>query len=257
MTYPTSPARTGPPQVWRHLLAMLAVLLLPGALPALAANDLPPYVVDGSGQPMRSGQGLCWRTGYWSPGAAEASRIEGRPAACTCDPDLMPSDACLTVAERPVQPRQASAPAAAAVSSVAPPPVSTVTGPVKVKLSAEAKFRFNTSVLEPESRRRLDALAEELAGVELEVVLAVGHADRIGPAAYNQEISEKRAAEVKAYLIGKGIPAQQIYTEGKGETQPAHLTDCQNLGPESSRNRRLVTCLEADRRVEIEAIGIR
>ncbi len=254
MTYPIPAQTAGRQGAWRHLPVLLAALAATFAS-ALPAADLPPYVIDGSGQPMRSGQGLCWRTGYWSPGAAEASQIDGRPAACTCDPDLITGGACL---ETPVATPDAPAPAVApAPSSLAPPPVATVTGPVKVKLSAEAQFRFNTSVLEAESRRRLDALAEELAGVDLEVILAVGHADRIGPDAYNQEISEKRAAEVKAYLIGKGIPANRIYTEGKGEKQPVHLTDCENLGPESSRNHRLVTCLEADRRVEIEAIGIR
>ncbi|MCB1957969.1 MAG: OmpA family protein [Rhodocyclaceae bacterium] len=253
MTSQSKAAHTAAPGA-RHLVAL--ALGLSAASPLLMAGDVGPYVVDQRGQPMRSGQNLCWRTGYWSPGAAETSLIDGRPAACTCEPDLIPANACASPAVAAPPPPPA-APQTAAVSPVAPPPVSAVTGPVKVKLSAEARFRFNTSVLDDDSRRRLDALASELAGVELEVVLAVGHADRIGPESYNQEISEKRAAEVKAYLIGKGIPADRIYTEGKGEKQPTHLTDCADLGPEARHNLRLVACLEADRRVEIEAIGIR
>lgn len=239
----------------RGVRRWIAATMLCGALSPAGATDAAPYVLDRAGQPMRSGQNLCWRTGYWSPAAAQTMRIDALPAACSCEPDLLPAASCS-------QPQEAvtAAPVAAprpAAMPASPPPVSAVAGPVKVKLSAEAGFRFNTSVLDDPSRQRLDALVAELSSIELEVVLAVGHADRIGPDTYNQDISEKRAAEVKAYLIGKGIPANRIYTEGKGEKQPAHLGDCDDLGAESSGNQRLVDCLEADRRVEIEAIGIR
>jgi len=44
--------------------------------------------------------------------------------------------------------------------------------------------------------------------------------DSIGTDAYNQKLSERRAAAVKAYLVSKGIPASKVTTIGKGETQP-------------------------------------
>jgi hypothetical protein len=69
------------------------------------------------------------------------------------------------------------------------------------------------------------------AKLVLEVVIAVGHADRIGSAAYNQKLSEKRAASVKDYLVSKGIPANRVYTEGKGSKQPV-------TKPASARDRR-------------------
>ncbi len=237
---------------FRALLAAAAAAL--ACAPAARAADAAPYVLDSDGRPMRSGSASCWRTGYWTPASAETSLAGGMPMACSCEPDLLQAGACEKSAAPPAP--AAAAPVVAA-SPAAPPPIEDLAGPVKVKLSAEARFQFNTSQLETESRARLDELAHQLDGIEIEVLLAVGHADRIGGERYNQQISEKRAAEVKAYLIGKGVAADRIYTEGKGEKQPAHLGDCDGLGAESGSNRALVDCLAADRRVEIEVIGVR
>ena len=60
----------------------------------------------------------------------------------------------------------------------------------------------------------------KLKAVNLEVIIAIGHTDSIGSNAYNQKLSVRRADSVKAYLVSKGIEANRIYTEGKGETQP-------------------------------------
>ena len=82
-------------------------------------------------------------------------------------------------------------------------------------------------------------------------MIAVGHADRIGSAAYNQKLSEKRAASVKDYLVKKGIPANRVYTEGKGSKQPVTKPgECK--GPKSAK---VIACLQPDRRVDIEIIG--
>ena len=58
------------------------------------------------------------------------------------------------------------------------------------------------------------------AAALLAVFTLTGHADRSGPVAYNQRLSERRADAVKARLIREGIPAGQIVTIGRGETQP-------------------------------------
>ena len=238
----------------RQFLQFALGLVLAGvAAAAGAADEALPYVVDGAGQPTRSAAGLCWRTGHWSPAAARGFPLDGKPVACTCEPELVAKSDCDT----PPEPTPLPPPLPVAEQTAAPPEVREIVGPTKVKLSAEARFRFGTSVLEDESRARLDELARELEGIDLEVVLAVGHADRIGSERYNQEISEKRAAEIKAYLIGRGVPANRIYTEGKGEKQPTHLGDCEGMGREHRRNHRLIECLAADRRVEIEVIGVR
>ena len=85
------------------------------------------------------------------------------------------------------------------------------------------------------------------------MIIAVGHTDRIGSDKYNQSLSERRAAAVKEFLVGQGIDTNRVYTEGKGKTQP--VSQCSGLGKDSGKNKKLVECLQADRRVEIEVIG--
>ncbi|MDR2637717.1 MAG: OmpA family protein [Zoogloeaceae bacterium] len=193
------------------------------------------YVIDQRGAVAVSGTGLCWRTGYWTPAAAAND-----PAGCQCDRDLLPADKC-------------SAPAAVTTPAAPRPAVRPDSG--KITLAADALFDFNKAVLRPEGKAKLDEVIAQIGGINLEVILAVGHTDRIGKDAYNQKLSEKRAAAVKQYLIDNGIEANRIYTEGKGETQPVTGESCRNLGAESGRNKKLVECLQPDRRVDIEVIG--
>lgn len=193
-----------------------------------------PYVIDARNVVARSGYGLCWRTGYWTPAAASTAMAGQFPAGCECDGDIVPKDKCVA----PV----AAAPAAA--------PAVTPTAD-KIKLAADALFDFDKAVLKPEGRAKLDDLAAQAKDLKLEVILAVGHTDRMGSDAYNQRLSERRAAAVKTYLVSKGIEANRIYTEGKGEKQPVTGAACDNI-----KNRRaLIDCLQPDRRVEVEVIG--
>jgi OOP family OmpA-OmpF porin len=181
------------------------------------------YVIDQRGYVAKSGTGLCWRTGYWTPAMAIAE----------CDPDLAKA------AEAP----KAAAPAAAA----APKPAAK-----KVTLAADALFDFDKAVLRPEGKAKLDQLANDIKNIKLEVIIAVGHADRIGSDKYNQKLSERRAAAVKDYLVGKGIEANRVYAEGKGEKQPVTGDKC---GKSVAKSKKLIECLQPDRRVEIEVIG--
>ncbi|MDY0012825.1 MAG: OmpA family protein [Rhodocyclaceae bacterium] len=201
-----------------------------------------PYVIDGRNVVARSGFGLCWRTGYWSPAAAATAMAGQLPVGCECDADIVPKDKC--------------APAAAAAAPAAP---AAATGPKpsaeKIKLAADALFDFDKATLRPEGKAKLDDLASKAGQVKLEVILAVGHTDRIGSDAYNQKLSDKRAAAVKQYLLSKGIEANRVYTEGKGEKQPVTGDKCKGLGKETGKNKKLVECLQPDRRVEIEVIG--
>lgn len=203
-----------------------------------------PYVIDNRGVVSRSGFGLCWRTGYWTPQLAATTRVVGSefPAGCECDKDLMPKEAC--------EPKVAAAPPAAPAAPAAPAPKPAAE---KITLAADALFDFDKAVLRPEGKAKLDDVVSKLDKIALEVIIAVGHTDRLGGDKYNQKLSERRAQSVKDYLIGKGVEPNRIYTEGKGEAQPK-TTGC-NMKPESGKNRKLVECLQPDRRVEIEIIG--
>ena len=121
----------------------------------------------------------------------------------------------------------------------------------KVTISADALFDFNKAVLRPAGKAKLDELVSKAQAIKLEVILAVGHTDRIGGDAYNQKLSEKRAAAVKEYLVAKGIEANRVYTEGKGEKQPVTGDKCKG----NAKTKALIDCLQPDRRVDIELIG--
>jgi OOP family OmpA-OmpF porin len=211
----------------------LLIALLAGVGVAATAQERV-YVIDGRDVVAKSGTGLCWRTGYWTPAAAAADS-----AGCECDKDLLPKDACEPKAAAPA-PARAGAPAAA------PKP----TGE-KITVAADALFDFDKAVLRPEGKATLDELASKAGAINLEVILAVGHADRIGGDAYNQKLSERRAAAVKEYLVGKGVEANRVYTEGKGRTQPVTGDKCKG----TAKTKALIECLQPDRRVEIEIIG--
>lgn len=194
-----------------------------------------PYVIDARNVVARSGAGLCWRTGYWSPAAASTAMAGQFPVGCECDSDIVAKDKCV-------------APVAAAKPAPAPAPKPTAD---KIKLAADALFDFDKATLKPEGRAKLDDLAAKSKQLKLEVILAVGHTDRLGSDAYNQKLSERRAAAVKTYLVSKGVEANRVYTEGKGEKQPVTGNKCDNV-----KNRKaLIECLQPDRRVEVEVIG--
>lgn len=127
----------------------------------------------------------------------------------------------------------------------------TTIGGEKITVAADALFDFNKSTLRPEGKAKLDEVVAKAGALNLEVVIVVGHADRIGSAAYNQKLSVKRAASVKDYMVSKGIPANKVYTEGKGSSQPVTKPD-QCKGGKSAK---VIACLQPDRRVDIEIIG--
>ena len=141
----------------------------------------------------------------------------------------------------PPAPKPAPAPAAEK-----PKPAPEKPKPVaeKVTFAADVLFDFDKSVIKPEGRSKLDDISAKAKGVNLEVVIAIGHADSTGSDAYNQRLSVRRAESVKAYLVSKGIEANRVYTEGKGEKQP--------VADNKTRDGRA-----KNRRVEIEVIGTR
>jgi len=158
-------------------------------------------------------------------------------AGCASTPEAPPP----TPAPAPA-PSLPAAPPAAPAAKAAPKPE-------KVTTASTVNFDFDRYVIRPDARSKLDDLVGKLRSVNLEVVIAVGHADRIGSDAYNMKLSVRRADSVKAYLVSKGMTASRIYTEGKGERQP--VKDCKG----DKKTKELIACLEPNRRVETEAVG--
>lgn len=125
-------------------------------------------------------------------------------------------------------------------------------------LSADALFAFDRGDLAgllPQGKAKLDELAARLGAVYAQVdrIRLVGHTDRLGSDGYNQKLSEQRAWTVKAYLQAQGIDAP-IQAEGVGESQPTGRTG-QCMGERATHA--LTECLQPDRRVEVEIVGLR
>ena len=157
---------------------------------------------------------------------------------------------CASTPEPTPAPAPAPAPAPQSLP-VAPPSAPKAAAPKaeKVTTASTVNFDFDRYVIRPDARTKLDDLVAKLRNVTLEVVIAVGHADRLGGDAYNMKLSVRRADSAKAYLVSKGIAASRVYTEGKGERQP--VKECKG----NAKTKALIACLEPNRRVELEAVG--
>ena len=206
------------------------------------------YATSSGGNVVISQFGSCVRTGQWTP--ADAAEPCDRVARA----DLAP----VPVAAVP-QPEPAPAPQAQAAPAPAPIVVPEPPRPViqKLTLSTDVLFDFGKAELKDSGKARLDQLAAEIKGADVEEIIAVGHADRIASEDYNQRLSEMRAQAVKDYLTEQGANAQRVTAEGRGELQPVTGEDCKKLGAERGSNKKLIACLQPDRRVEIEVLGSR
>lgn len=112
-------------------------------------------------------------------------------------------------------------------------------------------FDYNRSEVRSSETSRLDELSAKLKARGSERVDAIGYADRIGPDAYNLQLSRRRADAVRAYLASKGIESGRIRADAKGEGDPVTGGACKDLGLENRKNQKLIECLQRDRRVEV------
>lgn len=96
-----------------------------------------------------------------------------------------------------------------------------------VSLSADTYFDFDKAVLKPEGKAAIQQLAQELnsRGANVQKITVVGNTDSKGSDAYNQKLSERRAAAVGNYLIENGVPATLIEAYGNGERNPVASND--------------------------------
>jgi OOP family OmpA-OmpF porin len=127
--------------------------------------------------------------------------------------------------------------------------------PRKVVFSADALFDFDKAVLKPAGVIALDAFANEVRPTNYSVITVTGHTDRIGSRPYNLKLSTRRAEAVKSHLAGPGrLPADRIAASGKNGDQPVTKpADCPGKGV----SKKLIACLQPDRRVEVEVTATR
>jgi OOP family OmpA-OmpF porin len=81
-------------------------------------------------------------------------------------------------------------------------------------------FEFNKSRLTLDAQKVLDFVGQSLKENPTATVEVGGYTDDRGSAPYNQRLSLARARAVRAYLIQRGVAADQLTAAGYGETRP-------------------------------------
>jgi outer membrane protein OmpA-like peptidoglycan-associated protein len=121
-------------------------------------------------------------------------------------------------------------------------------------INEDVLFAFDKSSLNdmlPGGRTALDDIAARLNSAyrKLTSIKIIGHTDRIGSDAYNQELSLARALTVRDYLVSRGLPSNPLAATGVGSADPVAS------GCPAGRSSEAVRCLQPDRRVTIDVLG--
>ena len=93
-------------------------------------------------------------------------------------------------------------------------------GEIAVRLTSDILFDHNSAALRAASRNTLGDLARNFAQYPDNLIAVEGQTDETGTDAYNQRLSEQRAANVADYLIDNGVSARNVTVYGYGESRP-------------------------------------
>lgn len=159
-------------------------------------------------------------------------------------------------AARCAPPAAAAAPAPVTPPAPAPLPVAApVVQKESIVLLGDALFRFDKAGrddLLPGGQERLREVAERFKQYRsIESLRFTGHTDRWGSDPHNDALSLQRAETVRAYLESLGVKAQQTTADGRGQREP--VVSCSTRVPKQQQ----VACLQPNRRVTIEVLGVK
>src|SRR5207247_6630581 len=88
-------------------------------------------------------------------------------------------------------------------------------------LAADVLFDFDKADLKPAAEASLTELGTVIAPYPNATIDVEGHTDGKGADAYNQALSERRAAAVGQWLVARGnLTASRVHTRGWGKTRP-------------------------------------
>ena len=96
---------------------------------------------------------------------------------------------------------------------------------LKLDLSSEVSFDYDSAALKPAFTTTLDKLANVINKYDRTIVHTIGHTDSTGSEQYNQNLSERRAHSVSNFLAQRGVPYERLRTEGMGELAPRASND--------------------------------
>jgi OmpA-OmpF porin, OOP family len=133
--------------------------------------------------------------------------------------------------------------ASSAFAQSTPAPDAATPAVQKVSVKGTARFDFNKAQVNEEDGVKLMKEVRSMKNVTWQTISVTGHTDNIGPEPYNVKLSEKRAAAVQEFLVGKGVKPERIKTEAKGPREP--------IATNKTRDGRA-----QNRRTEIEFVGL-
>lgn len=157
------------------------------------------HLADGNGNVVKSGTGGCLRSGTWSEDNL-INKCEG--------------------IEEKAKPVKIAKPVVKAEPKAEPAPIIET-----VILNSRALFSTNADSLSAKGDQAMRNLIAKLGGYsKIEKVDIIGHTDSTGSDQYNQQLSEKRAATIKQFIVDAYADAD-INATGVGETQPVASND--------------------------------
>lgn len=96
---------------------------------------------------------------------------------------------------------------------------------ITLNMPSNITFAFDSAELQPQFYPVLDEVAATLREYNQTIVEVAGHTDSVGTDAYNQQLSEQRAASVGNYLMSKGLMRDRFILVGAGESRPIASND--------------------------------
>jgi OOP family OmpA-OmpF porin len=164
------------------------------------------------------------------------------------------AESCLQTAQSPTR-----AAAIAPTGAIATPTATLIPIPVVSKetyvLLTDTLFKFDKSGSQdmlPGGLARLADVAQRLKAYNsIQTLTVVGFTDRLGADAYNDKLSQDRAATVQTYLASLGVKSASSVAQGKGKRDPVS----NGCSATASREQQIF-CLQPDRRVTIEVTGV-
>ena len=170
---------------------------------AMAADEWD-YAVNPSNTVWRTTYGECWHMGW-------------RDETFKPLPDC--GDAPAETEEQAAEAEPAAAPAPAAEPAEAAPAAAAAAAPVVFTFD-NVVFEHNSAELKDESKPVLDDVAKRINdNSDIKSITVVGHTDSSGAAAYNKDLSERRAESVVEYIKTQGVTVPMT-AEGAGEERP-------------------------------------
>jgi len=143
---------------------------------------------------------------------------------------------CALIPEAEEKPAPAPAPPPPPPPRAAPPAPPPPPPAAEKLVLRGVNFEFDSAEVDEPSKLVLQVAAEQLNKRPDVRVRVEGHTDSTGPDAYNQQLSERRAASVREILIGNGVSAARLDSVGFGESRPIASND---TGDGRALNRRV------------------